>query len=351
MTDTLRMIQPDDWHIHLRDGSALSRTVTDVSSQFGRAIVMPNTVPPITTPQAAMAYHETICAHIPEGNAFKPLMTLYLTDHTTPDVIREAAAHPEIVACKFYPAGVTTHSQFGVSNLDKLEPTLATMAEVGMKLLIHGEVNDPNVDIFDREALFLDTVLLPLLNRHPTLKVVLEHITTKKSAELVAASEYNLAATITPQHLWLTRNDLLSGGLRPHHYCLPVVKRDSDREALVKAATSGHERFFLGTDSAPHAQSRKENACGCAGIYTGYAAIAYYLEIFDREAALDKFEAFASLNGPQFYGLPVNTQTIDITKTSQLIPESLPYEGEAIIPFHAGQHLSWSIVRGEPHHG
>ncbi len=348
MTDSLTFIKPDDWHLHLRDDTALARTVTDASVQFSRAIIMPNTVPPITNAQSAMAYHTRIKQYTPADTDFNPLMTLYLTDNTSPEMIIEAAQHPEIVACKCYPAGATTNSQFGVTNLQKLAPTLEAMADAGLLLLVHGEVNDPSVDIFDREAVFIDKVLIPILEAHPKLNVVLEHATTAKAAELVESMQYNVAATLTPQHLWLTRNDLLVGGLRPHHYCLPILKRDTDRVALIRAATSGCERFFLGTDSAPHTQSKKETACGCAGIYTGYAAIAYYLEIFDKHNALDKFEGFASLHGPKFYGLPVNDTRLTFFKTKQRIPENLPFCEENLIPFQAGETLTWTMLLGEP---
>lgn len=340
---TLELIQPDDLHLHFRDGDKLIRTVADTAQQFARAIVMPNLQPPVTSVEQALAYREQILRHIPDGLAFEPLMTLYLTDTTSVDTIKLAAQQPNIHAVKLYPAGATTHSDAGVQSLDKLEPLLAAMEEHGLPLLIHGEVTEDAIDIFDREQVFIDRHLLPIVKKCPQLKVVLEHISTAYAVDVVQQASKHLAATITAHHLWLTRNDMLVGGIKPHHYCLPIVKTANDRSALINAAISGNPKFFLGTDSAPHSQPSKESACGCAGIYTAHAAIELYAEIFEQHNALDKLEGFASRHGAQFYGLPINTNSIRLIKKAWQVPETLTLADQTLIPFAAGQTLQWHI--------
>ena len=344
MITTLTLIRPDDWHLHLRDGAALKAVLPDTARRFGRAIVMPNLKPPVTTVALAAEYRQRILAAVPAGMAFEPLMTLYLTDNTAPEEIDAAKASGFVHAVKLYPAGATTNSDAGVTDLKKCRATLARMEALGLPLLVHGEVTDPAVDVFDREAVFIDTVLTPLLKDFPGLKVVLEHITTQNGAEFVASAGANVAATITAHHLLLNRNAIFAGGIRPHHYCLPILKREVHRQALVKAATSGSTKFFLGTDSAPHGQSTKEAACGCAGCYTANAGIELYAEAFDAVGALDKLEGFASLHGPAFYGLPPNAGTITLVKQAMAIPASLPYlETDALVPLRAGETVAWSI--------
>ena len=341
---TLTLTRPDDWHLHVRDGAALKAVVPFSARQMGRAVIMPNLKPPVTTVAAALAYRERILAAVPAGNSFQPLMTLYLTDQSTPALIREAKA-AGIIACKLYPAGATTNSAAGVSDLWALLPVLETMAEVGMPLLVHGEVTDSEVDIFDREAVFIDELLQPLLQRLPELKLVFEHITTAQAAQLVAAAGKNVAATVTPQHLLYNRNALLVGGMQPHHYCLPVLKRESHRQALIQAVCGPQShKFFLGTDSAPHAQTHKECACGCAGIFSAFAAIELYAEAFEQAGALDKLQAFASENGPAFYGLPRNTDTITLVKTNRSVPAYYPYGHERLVPLRANNTISWTLV-------
>lgn len=341
---TLTLTRPDDWHLHVRDGAALNAVVPFSARQMGRAVIMPNLKPPVTTVAAALAYRERILAAVPAGNGFQPLMTLYLTDQSTPALIREAKA-AGIIACKLYPAGATTNSAAGVSDLWALLPVLETMAEVGMPLLVHGEVTDSEVDIFDREAVFIDELLQPLLQRLPELKLVFEHITTAQAAQLVAAAGKNVAATVTPQHLLYNRNALLVGGMQPHHYCLPVLKRESHRQALIQAVCGPQShKFFLGTDSAPHAQTQKECACGCAGIFSAFAAIELYAEAFEQAGALDKLQAFASENGPAFYGLPRNTDTITLVKTNRSVPAYYPYGHERLVPLRANSTISWTLV-------
>jgi dihydroorotase len=342
--NSLTIIRPDDWHLHLRDGAALAAVLPDTARQMGRAIVMPNLKPPVTTVELAAAYRERILAALPAGSKFQPLMTLYLTDNTTPEEIRKAKASGFVHGVKLYPAGATTNSDAGVTSIDKAMPALETMAEVGLPLLVHGEVTDADIDIFDREAVFIDKVFEPLMARLPGLKVVFEHITTRQAAEYVAQSSLNIGATITAHHLLLNRNALFVGGIRPHHYCLPVLKRETHREALVAAATSGSAKFFLGTDSAPHARHAKEAACGCAGLYTAHTAIELYAEAFAIAGALDKLEAFASKNGPAFYGLPVNTDTITLVRESWTVPATLPFGNEELVPMRAGEHVGWKIV-------
>ncbi|MBC7005819.1 dihydroorotase [Photobacterium sp. BZF1] len=340
---TITITRPDDWHLHLRDGEVLNDTVRDTSRYMGRAIIMPNLVPPVTDTEAALAYRDRILAEKPQGN-FSPLMTLYLTDNTTPDEIRKAKATGHIYAAKLYPAGATTNSDSGVTSIDKLIPTLEAMQEVGMLLLIHGEVTTHEVDIFDREKQFLDTVLGPIVEKMPNLKIVVEHITTKDAVEFVNNAGPNVAATITAHHLMFNRNHMLVGGIRPHFYCLPILKRNTHQAALVAAATSGSPKFFLGTDSAPHAQGRKESACGCAGSYTAHAAIELYAEVFEQADALDKLEAFASFNGPDFYGLPRNADTITLTKENWAVPETMAFGNDVVVPIRAGEEMTWKVT-------
>jgi dihydroorotase len=341
---TLTLIRPDDWHLHLRDGAALHAVLPDTARRFGRAIVMPNLKPPVTTVALAAEYRQRILAALPAGARFEPLMTLYLTDNTAPTEIDAAKASGFVHAVKLYPAGATTNSDAGVTSLAKCAATLARMEATGLPLLIHGEVTDPAVDVFDREAVFIDTVLQPLLKDFPGLKVVLEHITTQNGAEFVAAAGANVAATITAHHLLLNRNAIFAGGIRPHHYCLPILKREVHRQALVKAAISGSPKFFLGTDSAPHGQKTKEAACGCAGCYTANAGIELYAEAFDAAGALDRLEGFASRHGPAFYGLPLNTETVTLVKEAWPVPATLPYlDSDALVPLRAGETIAWKL--------
>ncbi|MDF0606218.1 dihydroorotase [Neisseriaceae bacterium TC5R-5] len=340
---TLTLIRPDDWHLHLRDEAALHAVLPATCQQMGRAIIMPNLKPPITTVTAAAAYRERILAARPTGSHFEPLMTLYLTDNTPAAEIRQAKASGFIHGIKLYPAGATTNSDFGVSKLDKALPALEAMAEIGMPLLVHGEVTDANIDIFDREAVFIEQVFQPLLASLPSLRVVFEHITTQQAADFVTSAPANIAATITAHHLLMNRNALLVGGIRPHHYCLPVLKRERHRQALLAAASSGSSKFFLGTDSAPHTQHSKETSCGCAGMYTAHAAIELYAEAFDSIGALDKLEAFASRNGPAFYGLPINQDHITLTKENWNVPTTLPYGTDRLIPLRAGETIAWKL--------
>lgn len=343
--DTLTFTRPDDWHLHLRDGAALAAVLPDTARRFARAIVMPNLKPPVTTVALADAYRQRILAVLPAGLDFTPLMTLYLTDNTPPSEIAAARESGFVHAVKYYPAGATTNSDAGVTDLKKCAATLAQMEKLGVPLLVHGEVTDPAVDIFDREAVFIDRVLAPLLRDFPALKVVLEHITTADGAQFVEDAGANVAATITAHHLLLNRNALFAGGLRPHHYCLPVLKRERHRQALVAAAISGKPKFFLGTDSAPHGQSTKEAACGCAGCYTANVAIELYAEVFDAANALNKLEAFASFYGPDFYGLPRNTEKITLLREAVAVPASFDYlPGEALVPLRAGETVAWRLA-------
>ena len=344
MTQTLTLTRPDDWHLHLRDGAALAAVLPDTARQFGRAIVMPNLKPPVTTVADAEAYRARILAALPAGMTFEPLMTLYLTDRTTPDEIVRAKASGIVHGVKLYPLGATTNSDSGVSSLEHCLPVLEKMAEVGLPFLLHGEVTDPDIDIFDREAVFIERTLAPLIARLPELRVVLEHITTAQAAEFVASASANVAATLTAHHLLMNRNAMLVGGIRPHHYCLPVLKRETHRQALLKAATSGSAKFFLGTDSAPHARHTKEAACGCAGMYTAHAALELYAEAFDSVGALDKLEAFASFNGPDFYRLPRNSGTVTLRRESWTVPATLAYLDDApLVPLRAGETLAWKL--------
>ncbi|GKU96412.1 hypothetical protein SLEP1_g9651 [Rubroshorea leprosula] len=339
----LTLVQPDDWHLHLRDGELLQAVVPHSANHFGRAIVMPNLKPPVTTTAAAVTYRESILKALPTGSNFNPLMTLYLTDSTSPDEIKLASCSKVVFAVKLYPAGATTNSQDGVTDLfGRCLPVLEQMVEHNMPLLVHGEVTDPSVDVFDREKVFIDTVLRPLIQRLPKLKVVMEHITTMDAVRFVESCEEGfVAATVTPQHLLLNRNALFQGGLQPHNYCLPVLKREIHRQAIVSAVTSGSKRFFLGTDSAPHERRRKECPCGCAGIYNAPVALALYAKVFEEAGALDRLEAFTSLNGPDFYGLPRNTSKIKLIKTSWKVPESFSFSFGDIIPMFAGETLEW----------
>jgi dihydroorotase len=343
MTDTLTLIRPDDWHIHFRDGAAMRSVLPDTARVFGRAITMPNLRPPVVNVADAAAYRERLLAAA-SGTAFEPLMTLYLTDNMTPAEIRRARASGFIHAVKYYPAGATTNSDSGVTELAKAYKAIAAMEEAGMPLLLHGEVVDPEVDVFDREAVFIERHLIPLLRDFPQLKIVLEHITTRQAAEFVAAAPANVAATVTVHHLLYNRNAMFKGGIRPHMYCLPVLKREQHRQALVAAATSGNPKFFLGTDSAPHAVAAKETACGCAGIYTAHAAIELYAEAFEDAGALDKLEAFASFHGADFYGLPRNTDTITLKREKWDAPARLKMGEESLVPLRAGEAIRWRVV-------
>lgn len=343
MTRELTITRPDDWHLHVRDGAVLNSVVPATAACFGRAIIMPNLVPPVTDASMAMAYHERILAAAAD-TGFEPLMTLYLTESTTPETIREAKA-AGVIAAKLYPAGATTNSASGVTDIRNIYPVLEAMADCGMLLLVHGEVTDADIDIFDREKVFLERVLAPTLQAFPQLKVVLEHITTADSAEFVRShTGGNLAATLTPQHLMYNRNHMLVGGVRPHLYCLPILKRNKHQLALREAVASGDPRFFLGTDSAPHAKDKKEAACGCAGCYSAYGAIGLYADVFEELGILDKFEAFASFNGPDFYGLPRNTDTITLVREPWTMPEQLPLADGTIVPLKAGETVNWRLA-------
>ena len=341
----LTLPRPDDWHLHLRDGVTMAAVLPHTARRFARAIIMPNLKPPVTTTEQALDYRQRILAAIPEGVRFSPLMTLYLTEQTPVEEIVRAKRSGQVFAVKLYPAGATTHSDAGVRDVERVLPVLEKMAELGLPLLIHGEVTDPRVDVFDREARFIDRILAPLLERLPQLKVVLEHITTREAVEFVSTAGDNLAATITVHHLLLNRNALFSGGIRPHHYCLPVLKRETHREALIAAATSGSPRFFLGTDSAPHPRHTKESGCGCAGIYTAHAAIELYAEVFEQAGALDRLEGFASRFGADFYGLPRNRETITLIKEPWHVPRHYPLgAGTAVVPLRAGERVGWRLT-------
>ncbi len=340
---TITITRPDDWHLHLRDGAEMAAVLPDTARRFARAIVMPNLKPPVTSVALAWDYRDRILAALPRGLDFTPLMTLYLTDNTSPQEIERAKASGFIHAVKLYPAGATTNSESGVTDLTKVSEVLAAMETIGLPLLVHGEVTDDDVDVFDREQVFIERVLRPLVVRYPKLRLVLEHITTKQAADFVTTAAPNIGATITAHHLLLNRNALFQGGVRPHHYCLPVLKREEHRQALVSAATSGNPKFFLGTDSAPHAKHTKENACGCAGVYTANIAIELYAEIFDHASALDKLEGFASFFGADFYGLPRNESKVTLTKTRVSVPETLPFGSHALVPFRAGEAITWAI--------
>ena len=341
--DEITIIRPDDWHLHLRDGSAMEAILPFSAERFGRAIVMPNLQPPVTTVARARDYRDRILAALPPGSPFEPLMTLYLTPDTDPREIphaREAGVH----AVKLYPAGATTHSEAGVTSLEPLSPVFAAMEEAGLPLLVHGEVTDPDVDVFDREAVFIERHLAALVTRFPGLPVVLEHVTTADGVAFVQEAREGVAGTVTAHHLLINRNHLLAGGIRPHLYCAPVVKAESHRRALVDAATSGSPRFFLGTDSAPHARADKETACGCAGVFTAHAALELYAEAFDAADALDRLEDFASRNGPAFYGLPANEDKVTLRRESWQVPARLPYGDEDLVPLRAAESVAWRLV-------
>lgn len=344
MHDHLTLLRPDDWHLHLRDGEALRAVLPHTARQFARAVVMPNLKPPVTTTALAAEYRQRILAARPTGSDFEPLMTLYLTDRTSPEEIDRACDSGFVIGCKLYPAGATTHSDAGVTDISRIDAVLARMAERNLPLQIHGEVTADEIDVFDREREFIERTLRPLAARHSGLRVIFEHITTAAAVEFVQNAREGIAATITPQHLLYNRNEMFRGGIRPHFYCLPVLKTEPDRQALLEAATSGHRRFFLGTDSAPHERHTKEAACGCAGIYSAHAALELYAEAFERMGRLDRLEAFASLNGPDFYRLPRNTTTVTLRRTNWQVPQAYAFGSGTVVPMRAGETLSWQLV-------
>jgi dihydroorotase len=340
----LTLIRPDDWHLHLRDGEAMRAVLPDTARCFARAIVMPNLKPPVTTVAAAQAYRDRILALLPTGARFEPLMTLYLTDFTPPEEIARAKRSGFVHAVKYYPAGATTHSENGVTDFKRVYPVLAALEKHDLPLLLHGEVTDSDVDVFDRESVFIERHLLPLVREFPRLRMVLEHVTTRGAVEFVEAAGPNFAATITAHHLLLNRNAMFAGGLRPHAYCLPVLKREAHRLALVRAATSGNPKFFLGTDSAPHNRRAKESACGCAGIYSAHAALELYAEVFEQAGALDRLEAFASHYGADFYRLPRNSESVTLVKESWQVPEELQFGEDRLVPLRAGETITWRLA-------
>ena len=342
--DRITLRRPDDFHLHLRDGRAMAAVLADTARRFARAIVMPNLRPPVTTTALALHYRDRILGELPDGVEFEPLMTLYLTDDTPPEEIARAKLSGKIHGVKLYPAGATTHSDAGVTRISRCFHTLERMAEVGLPLLIHGESTDPDIDVFEREQTFIEETLGPLVERFPSLKLVLEHITTREAVQYVEVTGANVAATITAHHLLMNRNALFQGGIRPHHYCLPVLKREDHREALVDAATSGNPKFFLGTDSAPHARGAKEAACGCAGIYTAHAALELYAIAFEEAGALDRLEGFASRFGAQFYDLPQNTGTVTLVREDWTVPETLPFGAGKLVPLRAGEVMPWKLL-------
>jgi dihydroorotase len=341
---SLTLARPDDWHLHLRDGAALAAVVPFSAARFARAIVMPNLRPPVTTTEAARDYRERIRAALPAGARFEPLMTLYLSDHTSPEEISRARASGFVYGAKLYPAGATTHSDAGVTDISRLEAVLARMAEVDLVLQVHGEVTEPAVDVFGREARFIETVLAPLAERHPRLRIVFEHITTRAAVEFVLGARAGIAATVTPQHLLMNRNALFSGGIQPHHFCLPVLKGEPHRRALLDAIARGTPRLFLGTDSAPHARSAKEAAHGCAGIFSAHAGIELYAEAFEEAGALDKLEGFASQHGADFYRLPRNRDTVTLVREAWMVPLHYPFEGDDLVPLRAGAAIAWRLL-------
>ncbi len=341
---TLILTRPDDWHLHLRDGERMRAVLPDTARRFARAIVMPNLMPPVVTKVMALAYRKRILAALPRGMRFEPLMTLYLTDNTAPSEIIEARRSGAIHGVKYYPVGATTNSAAGVTDIERCYATLEAMEQVGMPLLVHGEATDPEVDVFDREKIFLERVLIPITQRFPELRIVFEHITTGEAVEFVKGASNNIAATITAHHMLLNRNALFQGGIRPHHYCLPVLKHEIHRRQLVEAAISGNPKFFLGTDSAPHSRANKETTCGCAGIYTAHAAIELYAEAFEQAGALDKLEAFASFHGADFYKLPRNKDSVTLKKENWDVPAQLEFAGEALVPLRAGESLVWKLI-------
>ncbi|MFL2840493.1 MAG: dihydroorotase [Pseudohongiellaceae bacterium] len=340
----LVITRPDDWHVHLRDGAALKNTVAHTARYFGRAIVMPNLSPAVTTTEAALAYRLRILSERPADSDFNPLMTLYLTDNTSPEEIEVAKASNQIYGVKLYPAGATTNSESGVTAVENIYSCLEIMSALNLPLLIHGEVTEDSIDIFDREKVFIDNILSKIIEDFPSLKVVLEHITTKQAVEFVSTASENIAATITPQHLLYNRNNMLAGGIRPHYYCLPILKRNEHQQALLDIVASGHSKFFLGTDSAPHATGTKENACGCAGCFSAHAALELYAEVFEALNVLDKLEAFASFNGPDFYGLPRNDDLITLTKNSWTAPAFYEFSNEQVTPLRATEKLLWTVL-------
>ena len=344
MASSLRILRPDDWHLHVRDGAQLASVLPFTARQFARAIIMPNLKPPVTTVAMAVAYRERILAALPAGAHFEPLMTLYLTDTTSPDEIRAAQRSGFIVGAKLYPAGATTHSDAGVTAIEKIYPALEALQACGLVFQVHGEVTDGDVDVFDRERVFIDRILSRIVDRFASLRVVFEHVTTREAVQFVAAARRGVGATITPQHLLLNRNAIFQGGIRPHNYCLPVLKREHDRRALIEAATSDDARFFLGTDSAPHARHTKETTCGCAGIFSAHAAIELYAEAFEQAGALQRLQAFASERGPDFYGLPRNRELITLERTAWTPPPTYPFAGDELVPFRAGEQLTWRLV-------
>ena len=344
MSEKITLTRPDDWHAHFRDGAALKSVAPATARQFARAIVMPNLKPPVTTVEQAGAYRDRILAALPKKPGFEPLMTLYLTDNTSAEEIERARKSGFVKAVKYYPAGATTNSDSGVTDIRKCDAVLEAMAAAGMPLLVHGEVTDAEVDVFDREAVFIDRTLGPLVKRFPALKIVMEHITTHEAAQFVERAPENVGATITAHHLLMNRNSIFAGGINPHHYCLPVLKRETHRRALVKVATSGNPKFFLGTDSAPHARSMKESCCGSAGMYTAHAALELYAEAFESANALDKLEGFASHHGADFYGLPRNTGKVTLVREEWEVPETLPLGDESVVPLRAGRKLAWRFT-------
>ena len=341
--DNITLTRPDDWHLHLRDGQAMASVLEDTARRFGRAIVMPNLKPPVRTTQQALNYRDRILGELPEGSTFDPLMTLYLTDDTPPEEIGRAKLSGRVHGVKLYPAGATTNSSEGVTRISRCFLALEKMEQLGLPLLIHGEVTDPMVDVFDREKAFIDEVLGPVVERFSSLKIVLEHITTRDAVQYIEVTGPNVGATITPHHLLLNRNALFLGGIRPHNYCLPVLKREEHREALVQAATSGNPKFFLGTDSAPHARNTKEADCGCAGVYNAHGAIELYATAFEEAGALDKLEGFASHFGADFYGLPRNEDTITLVRKEWTVPKTLRFGGEEVVPLRAGETIPWQL--------
>ncbi|MBK1690924.1 dihydroorotase [Ectothiorhodospira mobilis] len=340
----LHIRRPDDWHLHVRDGDGLKCAVPHSARRFARAVIMPNLKPPVVNVAQAAAYRDRILAAVPEGVAFDPLMTIYLTDDTTPDDIRAVAESGFMLGAKLYPAGATTHSDAGVTDIRHIDAVLQAMQDLGVPLMVHGEVTGPEVDLFDREARFIEQVLTPLVERFPALKVVLEHVTTAEAVAFVRQAPETVAATVTPQHILMNRNALFQGGMRPHHFCLPVLKREEHRAAILETLAEGHPRFFLGTDSAPHPRGAKESACGCAGIYSAPAAIELYAEAFEQAGALDRLEAFASENGPRFHGLPPNEDYITLRRQPWTVPEALPFGEDTVVPLRAGEELAWRLV-------
>lgn len=341
---TLTLTRPDDWHLHVRDGAHLASVVPFTARQFARAVIMPNLKPPVTTVAMAGAYRERIMKALPAGTSFQPLMTIYLTDATSPADIKAARESGFVVGAKLYPAGATTHSDAGVTGIEKIYPALAAMEEHGLVFQVHGEVTDQDVDVFDRECVFIDRVLAPVAQKFPRLKIVFEHVTTREAVQFVTSSRPGVAATVTPQHLLLNRNAIFQGGIRPHHYCLPVLKRERDRRALLEAATSDDARFFLGTDSAPHARHTKEHACGCAGVFSAHAAIELYAEAFESAGRLERLEAFASQRGPDFYGLPRNTGKITLERAPWTPPATYWFDRDELVPFRAGEPIAWRMI-------